>query len=96
MKKVLFVLLIIVCICALCSCDGQSITYIATEGGYIEGELHQENEFSPVRAVANDGYIFLGWSDGVAEATRTDVVCFTNINASTHTSCIIPTNVRHG
>lgn len=79
MKKVLFVLLIIVCICALCSCDGQSITYIATEGGYIEGELHQENEFSPVRAVANDGYIFLGWSDGVAEATRTDVAPQGNI-----------------
>ena len=45
-----------------------SITYTAEEGGYISGEAFQlGNEpfiSRIVTAVPNDGYRFVGWSDG--------------------------------
>ncbi len=49
-------------------------------GGHIEGEVTQyvydgskiyENTVTkPVKAVADDGYVFVGWSDGITEAER--------------------------
>ncbi len=54
------------------------INYIANEGGYIEGE-HRQSSDEPfisriVTAVANDGYRFVGWSDGGGEKERADMV----------------------
>lgn len=53
-----------------------SITYFADEGGYIQGEAEQWGEpgesATPVTAVADNGYLFDGWSDGVLTAERTD------------------------
>lgn len=55
-----------------------TITYEAEEGGSIEGELIQSLEYgavtSRVSAVADYGYHFVGWSDGVTEPARFDVV----------------------
>lgn len=52
------------------------ISYFATEGGSITGEATQifegPSEGSAVTAIANEGYRFVGWDDGVAEATRYD------------------------
>ena len=53
-----------------------SVSYLASEGGYIEGEAEQivaEGEDSVlVVATAEEGWRFERWSDGVAEASRTD------------------------
>ncbi|MEG0329000.1 MAG: bifunctional UDP-sugar hydrolase/5'-nucleotidase [Longicatena sp.] len=53
-----------------------SLQYIADTGGYIEGNSKQEivqgKDGSEVRAVANKGYCFNGWSDGVKSETRKD------------------------
>ena len=46
-------------------------------GGRVDGELEQtvgEGESGKiVQAVADDGYVFIGWTDGYEDATRTDV-----------------------
>lgn len=46
-------------------------------GGRVDGELKQnvgEGESGKiVQAVADDGYVFIGWTDGYEDATRTDV-----------------------
>ena len=43
-------------------------------GGRIEGEtkqaIFQYNDSKPVKAVANEGFVFVGWSDGVTETER--------------------------
>ena len=53
-------------------------TYVATEGGSIEGELYQAstNMFatSSVKAIPDVGYRFKGWDDGFGFATRQDIV----------------------
>ena len=59
-----------------------TVEYILTytvnneEMGYITGETNQTitqgGNATAVTAVANDGYRFVRWSDGVATATRTD------------------------
>ena len=55
-----------------------TVTYTASEGGRIEGTRVQMklcwSNTSPVRAVADDGYVFVSWSDGKTEPTRSDVV----------------------
>ncbi|MFO7941645.1 MAG: hypothetical protein R6U92_03250, partial [Bacillota bacterium] len=52
-----------------------TVRYLADENGIIEGEAIQDVEAgadaSTVRAVANSGYRFDGWSDGVTTAERT-------------------------
>lgn len=52
------------------------LLYQAEQGGYIDGNARQEVQFgeygSLVTAVANEGYEFVGWSDGIESATRTD------------------------
>ena len=57
-----------------------------TEYGYITGNTTQavdENgNGTSVTAVANDGYKFTGWSDGVSTATRQDRNVFSSVNVT--------------
>jgi Calx-beta domain. len=52
-----------------------NITYSAAEGGRIHGAAQQTLSAgangSPVTAIANPGYRFVAWSDGLSTATRT-------------------------
>ncbi len=54
-----------------------TITYIALTGGSIEGTATQElfinQRGTVVTAVADEGYVFVGWSDGVKTASRSDI-----------------------
>lgn len=51
-----------------------AVTYVVEEGGYIEGETDQLVEpgasTTPVIAVAEDGWMFVGWDDGYSELER--------------------------
>ncbi len=51
-----------------------SVSYIANEGGTIEGDEEQlvpaNSDTEAVTAVADDGFMFVGWSDGVTTQTR--------------------------
>lgn len=64
-----------------------SVVYETTEGGRIVGESEQSVESgsstSPVRAVADEGWIFVRWDDGerYPERYETDVKCDTVIKA---------------
>ena len=59
-----------------------TVTYTAGEGGRIQGTAVQTidkgGSTTQVTAVANEGYTFSRWSDGVTTAQRTD----TNVTAS--------------
>ena len=61
------------------SSDAQYVTvnYMAAEGGRIDGENSQEIELggdtTVVTAVADEGYKFVKWSDGVTVFERTDI-----------------------
>jgi len=53
------------------------LTYIVGKGGVkvsgdLEQELAPEETGTPVEVKAEEGYVFMGWSDGNMEATRTD------------------------
>ena len=52
--------------------------YMASAGGTIEGMNTQtlvcSERTSAVMAVAQEGYVFVSWSDGVTEASRSDIV----------------------
>lgn len=52
------------------------IEYFTGDGGYIEGDSYQEvaagESGATVRAVANEGYHFLSWDDGVLSETRSE------------------------
>ena len=55
--------------------DGEfEITYVAASGGYLRGDTEQSIKLgdagTPVRAVADEGYIFVGWNDGNASPER--------------------------
>lgn len=54
-----------------------SVRYLTGEGGYIEGETYQEltqgEDATPVKFIANEGYVFLEWSDGNTSAERHDL-----------------------
>lgn len=49
-----------------------------SEMGRVEGQLVQNviaGEFTdPVEAIANDDYVFVGWSDGYMDAVRSDMI----------------------
>ena len=53
-----------------------TLTYTATEGGYLRGDLSQTVRLGgtgrKVTAIAKSGYSFQRWSDGVGSPTRTD------------------------
>ena len=62
--------------------DTLTLQYTATEGGTLSGEATQKvtygSDGSPVTAVANSNYRFMGWNDGGNEASRTE----TNVTAN--------------
>lgn len=62
------------------------LTYVAGEGGTIEGETVQSvpvgGSGTAVTAVPNEGYTFVRWSDGVTTATRTDTDINSDINVT--------------
>ena len=51
-----------------------AVTYAVDEGGYIDGETDQLVEpgssTTPVIAVAEDGWVFVGWDDGYSDLER--------------------------
>ncbi len=52
------------------------VSYMAEDGGYIEGEMEQlvllgENA-TPVVAIPEEGYAFEGWDDGYSKPSRSD------------------------
>jgi uncharacterized repeat protein (TIGR02543 family) len=59
------------------SIPSYTVNYIATTGGTLTGTAAQTvkkgQQASTVTAVANNGYTFVGWSDGKATASRTDI-----------------------
>lgn len=56
--------------------DFIAVTYLVEDGGYIEGVMDQlilpGHNADPVLAVAEDGYVFVGWDDGNPNPSRTD------------------------
>ena len=98
MKKIFFVLILILCFFISCGGnDGDStndtditsnervtvrVEYSADEGGYIEGKIKQaievtagkEVSFNRVMAVANEGFYFVKWSDGLESSVRVDTL----------------------
>lgn len=58
--------------------DGASVSYVATEGGTLEGVLTQKTPWGErtkeVLAVASEGYRFVRWSDGIKTPQRSDVL----------------------
>ena len=60
-----------------------SVTYEIEEGGIIEGDEEQlipiGTDASTITAVADEGYMFQGWSDGFAHPTRTDTAISENV-----------------
>lgn len=63
--------------------DKFTVEYIAEEGGYIAGESEQSvtqgQDSQKVLAVAEEGYVFLGWSDGSNDPSRVDKAVDRNI-----------------
>ncbi len=63
-----------------------TLNYIAGPGGSISGLTPQTVNYgasgSEVIAVANVGYSFTGWSDGVMTASRTDTNVVANLNVT--------------
>ena len=59
-----------------CSTTQYRLSYTAGTGGTITGEVTQTvdegKDGSEVIAVANSGYVFVKWSDGITTANRTD------------------------
>ena len=55
-----------------------TMTYKCDDGGYIFGATEQSISYGEstktVRAVANEGYRFAGWSDGNTKISRSDIV----------------------
>ena len=86
MKRIILLALCVILLCALmCSCGESekiSAEYIAQEGGYIEGVPLQEKElgksgtatFGLIIARENEGYRFIGWSDGATDKIRLDTL----------------------
>lgn len=79
-----------------------TITYLATEGGHIEGKTNQvtygNNPFETVTAVAEEGYRFVGWDDyseGSSEFnTRTDRIHVGNLELfESHNRSIVVTAI---
>ncbi len=65
-----------------------TLTYTAGTGGTLSGDAVQSvdhgNDGTAVTAVANPGYHFVDWSDGVTTATRTDTNIMADISVTAH------------
>lgn len=81
LNKIKTVLVVVLCLAltllvAACSTTQYQLSYTAGTGGTITGEVTQTvdegKDGSAVTAVANSGYVFVKWSDGLTTATRTD------------------------
>jgi len=63
-----------------------TVTYTAGENGTIDGTALQVvdhgNDASPVTAVANQGYHFVNWNDGLSSARRNDTDITGDLTAS--------------
>ncbi len=63
-----------------------TLSYVAGEGGTIEGTTEQSvlagDSGTAVTAVPNEGYAFVRWSDGVTTATRMDTDVAGNISVT--------------
>ena len=63
-----------------------SLAYTATEGGYIKGSINQSvkqgQSGTEVEAVANEGYRFVKWSDGLTTVKRIDTNVQKNISVT--------------
>ena len=63
-----------------------TLTYAAGTGGTISGTspqtVNSDSSGTAVTAVANTGYTFLNWSDGVTTASRTDTDVIQNIQVT--------------
>lgn len=70
------------------------VSYDAGDGGFVLGEVYQlltaGDDASEVLAVAEDGYMFDKWSDGVTTPSRTDVDVFLSMNLTAE-FVLIPT-----
>ncbi len=80
-SKIAIALLSMLILCLLClvACEKKySAKYTATIGGSIEGETTQtilENQSgTKVTAISDNGYRFIGWSDGTADKGREDTL----------------------
>jgi hypothetical protein len=76
---ILLVLLIALPITLLVSCyaDNMKISYYTDGNGYIRGKINQNIPLGAsaekVCAIANEGYEFVSWSDGVTDKDREDI-----------------------
>jgi hypothetical protein len=73
-----------------------TLTYIAGDNGSITGDTTQTVEEgedgTTVTAIANSGYRFSKWSDGVATANRTDMNINSNITVTAQFSAVVSSN----
>ncbi len=82
LKIILLAIITVVCTAVFVSCDRDveqetfRLTYMAGYGGQISGLSEQEVEKSmdgeAVTAIANEGFKFVKWSDGITTAHRQD------------------------
>ena len=84
LKSILLIAVIFLLLCSVavlfgCRTEGETlfnITYTASEGGYIDGQMRQTvqsgNNAQPVTAVPYAGYEFVKWSDGSTSPERQD------------------------
>lgn len=89
-----FISLSIVALCGLCACQPSVtdktcyLTYLADEGGSIIGQSNQMLAFgsdgTTVTAIPDQGYSFIGWSDGVQTAERTEQNLKSDLSVTAH------------
>lgn len=60
-----------------------TVSYVIEEGGYFEGDEEQiivlGTDATTITAIADEGYMFKGWSDGGSNPTRTDAGIVENV-----------------
>jgi len=70
--------------------SGFNLSYTAGAGGYILGDTSQTvnsgEDGTPVTAVPNSGYEFIGWSDNSSDNPRTDLNVTSNISVTANFS----------
>lgn len=91
-KNILLIAVIFLLLCSVavlfgCRTEGETlynVTYTASEGGYIDGQMRQTvqsgNNAQPVTAVPYAGYEFVKWSDGSTSPERQEK----NVNSDMH------------
>jgi cysteine synthase len=73
------------------------LTYTAGTGGTISGlssqVINKNKSGSQVTAVADEGYVFTGWSDSVVTAARTDMNIQANLSVNAIFELITPPSI---